>query len=99
MAKRAFPSDKLDQYIVRFPDGMRERLKQAAAENKRSLNAEIIARLEQSLERKPPSWLKSANPMPVSPEMAHEILEAFKDFLDAHAPDVTAGRGRKKGEK
>lgn len=40
------PSRKLDQYIVRFPDGMRDRLKKAAAENKRSLNAEIVARLD-----------------------------------------------------
>jgi predicted nuclease with TOPRIM domain len=39
-------SRKLDQYIVRFPDGMRDRLKDQAAENNRSLNAEIIARLE-----------------------------------------------------
>lgn len=42
------PSRKLDQYIVRFPDGMRDRLKAVAAENGRSLNAEIIARLEAS---------------------------------------------------
>ncbi|MUZ63473.1 Arc family DNA-binding protein [Agrobacterium vitis] len=41
-------SRKLDQYIIRFPDGMRDRLKQEAAENNRSLNAEIIHRLEQS---------------------------------------------------
>ncbi|MCZ4270882.1 Arc family DNA-binding protein [Maritalea porphyrae] len=41
-------SRKLDQYIVRFPDGMRQKLKDIAAENGRSLNAEIIHRLEQS---------------------------------------------------
>lgn len=51
MAKReAFPSEKLDQYMLRFPDGMRERLKEEAAKNNRSLNAEIIARLEGSFE-------------------------------------------------
>lgn len=44
------PSRKLDQYIVRFPDGMRDRLKDAAAVNNRSLNAEIIARLERSFD-------------------------------------------------
>ena len=31
--------------IVRLPDGMLDELKEAAKENKRSLNAEIIARL------------------------------------------------------
>jgi plasmid stability protein len=39
-----------DQYMVRFPEGMRDRLKAAAAENGRSMNTEIIARLEQSFE-------------------------------------------------
>jgi hypothetical protein len=33
-----------------MPDGMRDRLKAAAAENNRSLNAEIVARLEKSLD-------------------------------------------------
>lgn len=44
------PSRKLDQYIVRFPAGMRDRLKDEAAANNRSLNAEIIARLERTLD-------------------------------------------------
>lgn len=35
--------------MLRFPDGMRERLKAEAARNGRSLNAEIIHRLERSL--------------------------------------------------
>ena len=35
-----------DQYIVRFPDGMRDKLKKAAKENNRSLNAEIIHLIE-----------------------------------------------------
>ncbi len=49
MSKDQYPSETSDRYIVRFPDGMRDMLKQLAAENKRSLNAEIIARLEQTL--------------------------------------------------
>lgn len=48
MAKKEFPSDKLDQYIVRFPNGLRDRIKEAAAANNRSMNAEIISRLEDS---------------------------------------------------
>lgn len=43
------PSRKLDQYIVRFPAGMRDQLKEAAKKNNRSLNAEIISRLELTL--------------------------------------------------
>lgn len=37
-----------DKYIVRFPEGMREHLKEAAARSGRSLNAEIVTRLEAS---------------------------------------------------
>ena len=44
------PSRRLEQYIVRFPAGMRDRLKDIAASNNRSLNAEIISRLERSLD-------------------------------------------------
>jgi hypothetical protein len=38
----------LNRYIMRFPEGMRERLKAEAERNKRSLNAEIVSRLEAS---------------------------------------------------
>jgi len=36
--------------MLRLPDGMRERIADLARENKRSMNAEIVARLEESLE-------------------------------------------------
>jgi hypothetical protein len=42
-----------DKYIVRFPEGLRQRLKEVAQENGRSLNAEIILRLQQSFEGGP----------------------------------------------
>ncbi|MFQ6181852.1 Arc family DNA-binding protein [Sinorhizobium meliloti] len=35
-----------DKYVVRLPDGMRDKLKAEAERNKRSMNAEIVARLE-----------------------------------------------------
>ncbi len=38
-----------DKYIVRFPDGMRDKLKAEAKANNRTLNAEIVARLAASL--------------------------------------------------
>lgn len=39
-----------DKYIVRFPDGMRDRLKAAAVQSSRTLNAEIVSRLQDSLD-------------------------------------------------
>ena len=37
-----------DKYIVRFPDGMRDLIAAAAKASGRSMNAEIVARLEKS---------------------------------------------------
>jgi hypothetical protein len=44
------PHQGSDKYIVRFPDGMRDRIADAAKANNRSMNSEIIARLLASFE-------------------------------------------------
>lgn len=46
--KTAFPSDTADKVLVRMPDGMRDQLKAAAKASNRTMNAEIIARLQAS---------------------------------------------------
>lgn len=48
--KSPYPSRTADQFVVRFPDGMRDALKEEAHANGRSMNAEIVARLQQSFE-------------------------------------------------
>ncbi len=50
MAKKSYPSDAQDQYMVRFPNGMRDKIKEAAEANGRSMNAEIITRLQKTLD-------------------------------------------------
>jgi Holliday junction resolvasome RuvABC DNA-binding subunit len=42
------PSRTADQFVLRLPDGMRPRIAEAAKANGRSMNAEIVARLEAS---------------------------------------------------
>ncbi len=37
-----------DKFMLRFPDGMRDRIAEEAKKNNRSMNAEVVARLEQS---------------------------------------------------
>lgn len=74
MTKKHYPSDKLDQYIVRFPTGMRDRLKAEAAVSKRSLNAEIIARLEHTLEPEPEGEHLRRLLFP----LMEEIIEAYQ---------------------
>ena len=48
MAEADFPSRSLDRIMIRLPSGMRDRLALAAKENKRSVNAEVVDRLESS---------------------------------------------------
>jgi hypothetical protein len=50
MKKPVYPSDKQDQYMVRFPEGMRDRIKVAAEVSGRSMNSEIVQRLAWSFE-------------------------------------------------
>lgn len=51
------PSRSLDKVIVRLPDGMRDRIREAAEHNNRSMNAEIVSTLE---EKYPPYEFKFA---------------------------------------
>lgn len=50
---KEFPSDRADKFVVRFPEGMRDLIAEAAKSNNRSMNAEIVARLQQSFESIP----------------------------------------------
>lgn len=46
--RKNYPSFQADQFNVRFPAGVRDRIAATAKENGRSMNAEIVARLERS---------------------------------------------------
>lgn len=83
MTKKTFPSDKLDQYIVRFPDGMRDRIKDEAAKNGRSMNAEIVARLEDSFDTEEVLPLASGalDSLEDSIRQNREMLEASKGIV------------------
>lgn len=51
MPEFSYPSQQQEKFVLRLPDGMRDRIKSAATANNRSMNAEIVALLE---ERFPP---------------------------------------------
>lgn len=46
--EKSQPNRDSDKFMLRFPDDMRERIADAAAKNGRSMNSEIIARLQAS---------------------------------------------------
>lgn len=41
-----FPSQQQDKFVLRLPDGLRDRIKNVAANNNRSMNAEVVDTLE-----------------------------------------------------
>lgn len=53
--RKPYPSETAPRFIVRFPEGMREQIEASAKENNRSMNAEIVARLSESLEMEAPA--------------------------------------------
>ncbi|EJK83558.1 Arc family DNA-binding protein [Rhizobium sp. AP16] len=44
------PNEELDKFLLRMPDGLRERIKSAAELNNRSMNGEIVERLQYTFE-------------------------------------------------
>lgn len=51
------PSEELDKFLLRLPEGLRASLKTVADENNRSMNAEIVSRLEFSLRMHPHAYI------------------------------------------
>ena len=67
-----------DQYMLRLPGGMRDRIKAAAEGNNRSMNAEIVARLEKSFQ--PPESLSLT--LPTSPVDASNLMKANRQIKE-----------------
>ncbi|NDZ11465.1 hypothetical protein C7T35_01535 [Variovorax sp. WS11] len=64
MEQEKYPSDAAAKFMVRLPGDMRDRIAEAAAKNKRSMNSEIVERLERSLAEMPTQVeLKLAGPI------------------------------------
>lgn len=61
------PSWKLDQFLIRFPPGLRDRVKAAAEANGRSMNSEIVQALEEAY----PSFLPRAR------DLHREVFEVL----------------------
>ncbi|NHZ98073.1 Arc family DNA-binding protein [Massilia sp. CCM 8734] len=61
MAKKPYPSEVLDRYIVRLPNGMRDQIARAAEKNGRSMNSEIVARLAYTFEKDLTDWVSGSS--------------------------------------
>lgn len=82
MKQAVFSSRTADKFVVRLPDGMRDRIAEVSRNHHRSMNSEIIARLEQSLFQE--GALDDELSMRVdSPELSlheRELLQRFRQL-------------------
>lgn len=74
-----FPSRGLDKFVVRFPDGMRDRIREAAERSGRSMNAEIIHRLQSTLDSGSREPDDTGEPSSLSPEQVLQIMQSLGD--------------------
>lgn len=74
------PSRSQDQFIVRLPDGLRDRIKMAAEENGRSMNAEVVATLLREYPETPPL------------DAVRRYLDRFVRWADNTEMDYDLGR-------
>ncbi len=66
------PSQTQDKFIVRLPEGMRERIKRAAEANGRSMNAEVVATLEEKY------------PQPSLDDLIHDMVRMTKELTETY---------------
>ncbi|MGB4073995.1 Arc family DNA-binding protein [Pseudomonas sp.] len=82
MKPALYSSRTADKFVVRLPDGMRERIADVARNHHRSMNSEIIARLEQSMLQES-ALSDDLNMRLDSPELSlheRELLQRFRQL-------------------
>lgn len=84
MKQAVYSSRTADKFVVRLPDGMRERIAEVARNHHRSMNSEIIARLEQSLfqESVLDDRLSTRNDSPELSLHERELLQRFRKLTN-----------------
>lgn len=94
MTKDLPPSRTAEQFVVRFPDGMRDQISAAAKASGRSMNAEIIARLQES-------FIHPKDRIPGSPEEIKAFAEGVAQALieGGWSPNLSADPNWPSGKK
>jgi len=69
-----FPSQQQDKFVLRLPDGLRDRIKVAADKSGRSMNAEIVQLLEREY--------------PVPEDVMHIHLSNIRRTLDLYEKET-----------
>lgn len=93
---RATTTRDSDKYIIRFIDGLKDRIEGAAAANNRSINAEINSRLQQSFDLEPMKASKREELTRMVNEAIDERIELEKQRAEALLQTPPAPVGAKK---
>lgn len=79
MPRPATNSRTADKFVIRLPDGLRDRISEVARDHRRSMNSEIIARLMQSIESEARSTLTDAITLYLPQAVTVEIASLAQD--------------------
>ena len=87
-ATQQYTSRTADKFVVRLPQGMRDRIADVAKQHHRSMNSEIIARLEHSLldlptlpeQNQPSRKMLNAQDTEGLSQHERELLTHFRDM-------------------
>ncbi|MCE6951689.1 Arc family DNA-binding protein [Cereibacter sphaeroides] len=83
-----------DKFILRLPDGMRDRIKAAADLSRRSMNAEIVARLEESFAYEGEPSIIGAG----EEAKTIRIISQLRKFLESVEGDLNDAIRRREGD-
>lgn len=75
------------QYKLRLPADLKEKIKQASEENHRSMNAEIVARLQESFELSLSNRDKAEDELEKVAEEFGRMLDELKNNFDIKRKD------------
>jgi len=85
--RKPYPSEKQERFIVRLPDGMRDQIAEAAKSNNRTMNAEVVSRLQKSFEAEQRQLLSEIRRMrPDGTSFIDE--EALVELLDKRLSNI-----------
>lgn len=79
MSKKPYPSDSADRFIVRMPDGLRDRIAHAAKANNRSMNSEVVATLEEKYPGDDEAKIREIQA--IVKKMSPEQQDAFREWV------------------
>ena len=79
MQRQTTNSRSADKFVIRLPDGLRDRISEVARDHHRSMNSEIIARLMQSIETEAHSQLTDAVTLYLPQAVKGEIASLAED--------------------